>query len=110
MLKVELEALQEQAYDLSMTGFDENELAELFRADDVKDDDCDIDEELKKPVYVKKGDVWNLGKHRLVIGDSTDEATMDILMDGQKANLVVTDPPYNVAYKGTAGKIQNDNM
>lgn len=110
MLKVELEALQEQAYDLSMTGFDENELAELFRADDVKDDDCDIDEELKKPVYVKKGDVWNLGKHRLVVGDSTDEATMDILMDGQKANLVVTDPPYNVDYKGTAGKIQNDNM
>lgn len=110
LLRVEIESLQAEAFDLSLTGFDDKELSELFRDDEVKDDDLDLDKELEKPVYVRKGDVWKLGRHRLVVGDSTDETTMDTLMDGRKANLVVTDPPYNVDYKGTAGKIQNDNL
>ncbi|MEG0156811.1 MAG: site-specific DNA-methyltransferase, partial [Anaerovoracaceae bacterium] len=58
----------------------------------------------------KAGDVWVLGGHRLICGDSTKAETYDILMDGKKANLVVTDPPYNVNYEGSAGKIKNDNM
>lgn len=110
LLRVEIESLQAEAFDLSLTGFDDKEIAELFRDDEVKDDDLDLDKELEKPVFVRKGDVWLLGRHRLVVGDSTDESTMDTLMDGRKANLVVTDPPYNVDYKGTAGKIQNDNL
>ena len=110
LLRIELEALQAEAFDLGLTGFDEKELSKLF--DDgkkVKDDDFDVDKELKKPVFTKTGDVWTLGRHRLVCGDSTKPETYEALMQGKKANLVVTDPPYNVNYKGTAGTIQNDN-
>ena len=56
------------------------------------------------------GDVWTLGRHRLVCGDSTKAETFNLLMAGAKANLIITDPPYNVNYEGSAGKIQNDNM
>ena len=56
------------------------------------------------------GDVWTLGRHRLVCGDSTKAETFARLMDGLKANLVITAPPYNVNYEGSAGKIKNDNM
>lgn len=111
LLRVEIESLQAEAFDLSLTGFDENELANLFGDDtDVQEDDFDVDEELEKPTFSKSGDVWTLGRHRLVCGDSTKAETFDILMQGRKANLVVTDPPYNVNYEGTAGKIKNDNM
>ena len=111
LLRVEIEALQAEAFDLSLTGFDEKELADLFGDDaEVQEDDFDVDAELEKPVITKQGDVWTLGRHRLVCGDSTKAETYDVLMQGQKANLVVTDPPYNVNYEGTAGKIKNDNM
>lgn len=65
-----------------------------------------MDAELKKPAMTKQGDVWMLGMHRLVCGDSTLPETYEKLMEGKKANLVVTDPPYNVNYEGSAGKIQ----
>ena len=111
MLRVEIEALQAEAFDLGLTGFDEKELSKLFDdGKDAKEDDFDVDAELEKPTFTKAGDVWTLGRHRLVCGDSTKPETYDILMDGKKANLVVTDPPYNVNYEGTAGKIKNDNM
>lgn len=111
LLRVEIEALQAEAFDLSLTGFDKKELSDLFKDDtDVEDDDFDVEQELSKPAITKIGDVWTLGRHRLVCGDSTKEETYDVLMQGQKANLVVTDPPYNVNYEGTAGKIKNDNM
>ncbi len=111
MLRVEIEALQEDAFDLSLTGFDEKELADLFADDSkVQEDDFDVDEELEKPAFSKAGDVWTLGRHRLVCGDSTKPETFATLMADVKANLVITDPPYNVDYKGTAGKIKNDNM
>ena len=111
LLRVEIEALQAEAFDLSLTGFDEKELSDLFKDDtDVEDDDFDVDSELKEPAVTQMGDVWTLGRHRLVCGDSTKEETYDVLMQGQKANLVITDPPYNVNYEGTAGKIKNDNM
>lgn len=111
LLRVEIEALQAEAFDLSLTGFDEKELSDLFKDDtDVEDDDFDVDSELKEPAVTQMGDVWTLGRHRLVCGDSMKEETYDVLMQGQKANLVITDPPYNVNYEGTAGKIKNDNM
>ena len=111
MLRIEIESLQADAFDLALTGFDEKELSKLFDdGNDAKDDDFDVDEELKKPTFSKAGDVWTLGRHRLVCGDSTKPETYEILMESRKANLVLTDPPYNVNYEGSAGKIKNDNM
>lgn len=112
LLRVEIESLQGADFDVALTGFDEKDIAELFEGDDgdTQEDDFDVDGELKNPPVSKGGDVWLLGKHRLVCGDSTKEETYVTLMDGKKANLVVTDPPYNVNYEGGAGKIKNDNM
>lgn len=110
LLRVELEALEEMGFDLGMTGFDEKELAALFPNEEAKEDDFNVEAELQKPTFTKSGDVWTLGRHRLVCGDSTKEETYSVLMDGVKANLVITDPPYNVNYEGSAGKIKNDNM
>lgn len=105
--------LQGADFDVSLTGFDPGEIDDLFKdslKDSIKDDDFDVDMELQKPVVTKLGDIWTLGRHRLVCGDSTKADTFTALMDGKLANLVVTDPPYNVNYEGTAGKIKNDNM
>lgn len=105
--------LQAADFDVSITGFDAAELDDLFKDDvknNVKDDDFDVGEELKKPCMTKPLDLWQLGRHRLFCGDSTDPEPYEWLMGAQQANLVVTDPPYNVNYEGTAGKIKNDNM
>ncbi len=105
--------LQGADFDVSLTGFDPGEIDDLFKdslKDGIKDDDFDVDAELQKPSVAKLGDIWTLGRHRLVCGDSTKADTFTALMDGKLANLVVTDPPYNVNYEGTAGKIKNDNM
>ena len=105
--------LQGTDFDVSLTGFDPAEIDDLFKdsvKDGVKDDDFDVADELKKPTFSKPGDVWKLGRHRLVCGDSTKAETYDLLMNGTRANLVITDPPYNVNYEGSAGKIKNDNM
>lgn len=105
--------LQSLDYDVSFTGFDPPEIDELFNDvhdKEVKEDDFNVEEALKEPTITQKGDVWILGRHRLVCGDSTDTEAYNILMEGRKANLVVTDPPYNVAYEAKAGKIQNDNL
>ena len=111
LLRVELEALQGEDFDILLTGFDESELSKLFdEGNDAKEDDFDVDAELEKPCFSRQGDVWHLGRHRLVCGYSTNPETYEKLMDGVKANLVITDPPYNVNYEGTAGKIKNDNM
>lgn len=105
--------LQGADFDVSLTGFEPAEIDDLFKAsvkDKIHDDNFDVDAELKKPAITKPGDIWTLGRHRLVCGDSTKAETFELLMAGKKANLVVTDPPYNVNYKGSAGKIKNDNM
>ena len=105
--------LQGTDFDVSLTGFEPAEIDALFKdtlKDGVKEDDFDVDAELQKPTVTRLGDVWTLGRHRLVCGDSTKTETFDLLMAGKKANLVVTDPPYNVNYEGSAGKIKNDNM
>lgn len=105
--------LQASDFDVSLTGFDQNELDDLFR-DDTKDgvheDEFDVDAELKKPIFSKPGDLWKLGDHRVFCGDSTLLESYETLMAGKQANLVITDPPYNVNYEGSAGKIKNDNM
>jgi len=111
MLAVEIADLQAAAFDVSLLGFEDAELNKLLGSmDDVMDDDFDVEGELKKPSITKVGDVWLLGRHRLVCGDSTRADTFVLLMDGKAANLVVTDPPYNVNYEGAAGKIKNDNL
>jgi DNA modification methylase len=105
--------LQGTDFDVSLTGFDPSEIDDLFKdslKDGIHDDDFDVDAELQNPAITKPGDVWLLGRHRLVCGDSTKADTFTTLMDGKLANLVVTDPPYNVNYEGAAGKIKNDNM
>ena len=105
--------LQGADFDVSLTGFEPAELDALFKdslKDGIHEDDFDVDAELQKPSLTKQGDVWKLGQHRLICGDSTKADTFNLLMDGKLANLVVTDPPYNVNYEGSAGKIKNDNM
>ena len=111
MLSVEIADLQAADFDVSLLGFDDAELNKLLGGvEDVKEDDFDVEGELAKPAITKADDLWLLGQHRLVCGDSTKAETFSLLMDGKLANLVVTDPPYNVNYEGTAGKIKNDNM
>lgn len=105
--------LQGADFDVSLTGFEPAEIDDLFKdtlKDGVKDDDFDVGAELEKPTMTKHGDIWTLGRHRLICGDSTKAETYDLLMGSTKANLVITDPPYNVNYEGSAGKIKNDNM
>ena len=111
LLRVEIESLQAADFDPLLTGFDEKELSKLFDdGKDIQEDDFDVDAELQNPTITKLGDVWQLGRHRLVCGDSTLAETYDMLLGDEKVNLVITDPPYNVNYEGSAGKIKNDNM
>lgn len=105
--------LQGSDFDVSLTGFDPAEIDDLFKdtlKDGIKDDNFDVEAELQKPTKTKLGDVWLLGRHKLICGDSTQSSVFEILMGNEKANLVITDPPYNVNYEGSAGKIKNDNM
>lgn len=113
LLRIEIESLQGEDFDILLTGFDVAEIDDLFKEDlkdGIKEDEFDVDAELNNPAITKQGDVWLLGNHRLICGDSTKAETYETLMDGKKANLIVTDPPYNVNYEGSAGKIKNDNM
>jgi len=96
-----------------LRGFDPPEIDQLFNEvhdKEIREDDFDVDKELVEPPISKRGDVWHLGRHRLICGDSTDPEVYRALMNGQKANLVVTDPPYNVNYSAQAGSIKNDNL
>ena len=100
LLKVEMEALQDMGFDLSMTGFDESELADLFGEEkDTEDDNFDVDKALEGEAFVQTGDIWLLGKHRLLCGDATKPENVKKVLDGKKANVCITDPPYNVAYR-----------
>ena len=114
MLAVELTELQNEDFDLGLTGFDEKELEDLFdngSTDGVEDDDYDLDAALNKAAFVKRGDVWTVGRHRLMCGDATSEEDVNTLMGDKKANLIVTDPPYNVAFESSDGlSIKNDKM
>ena len=111
MLRVEMEALQGMDFDVSLTGFDESEIADLLSTDDeVQEDDFDVDAELQKPCVAQAGDLWHLGKHRVLCGDSTLPETYERLLGGEKVNLVCTDPPYMIRLESTSGKIKNDDL
>lgn len=118
LLKELIDSLDKEMFDVSLTGFDAAEIDELFGKDgdkEAKEDDFDADkavEEISNPV-TRNGDIWLLGKHRLMCGDSTILQDVFTLMDGKKANTCVTDPPYNVDYTGAtkdALKIKNDRL
>ena len=114
LLKVEMASLQEMGFDVGMTGFDESELADLFADDNntsAKDDDFDLTAALEKAAFVQRGDIWTVGRHRLMCGDATSAEDVAALMSGTKANLILTDPPYGVSFRSSSGlTIQNDSM
>ena len=114
LLAVEMEELQNLGFDLGLTGFDEKEIADLFDtngSDDVKDDDFDLTTALEKAAFVQRGDIWTVGRHKLMCGDATSAEDVSALMGDTKANLILTDPPYGVSFKSSSGlTIQNDSM
>ena len=113
LLALEFGELKDLGFDLELTGFGLDEIEKLFAADgkDVQDDDFDLAAALEQAAFVLPGDVWTLGRHRLICGDATHADTVKKLMDGRKANLVLTDPPYNVGFESASGlKIKNDSQ
>jgi len=114
-----LDELKRTDLDLALTGFDADEVDELFRkmqtTDEVKEDDFNVDAAtagITEPVS-KLGDIWQLGRHRLMCGDATVAADVERLMDGKKADMVFTDPPYGVEYTGGLqfkdGEVEKNN-
>ena len=114
LLSVEMQELQELGFDLSMTGFDEKELTDLLGVDadgEAKEDDFDLSAALEKAAFVQRGDIWTVGRHKLMCGDATSAEDVSALMGDTKANLILTDPPYGVSFKSASGlTIQNDSM
>ncbi|EHU8535450.1 site-specific DNA-methyltransferase [Enterococcus faecalis] len=111
LLSIELTDLQAMDFDLDLLGFDAVDLDKYLNGDEeTEDDDFDLDKALEEEPFVKLGDLWHLGNHRLLSGDSTKAEDVDRLMDGKKANLCLTDMPYNVNFDGGKGKIKNDNL
>lgn len=106
--------LTDSAFDISLTGFEPAEVEDLFAKQqntEVSEDKFDLSAALEKAAFVQKGDVWTLGRHRLICGDATNSADVSLLLNGHKANLVLTDPPYRVSFKSANGlTIMNDNM
>lgn len=114
LLRIEIESLQGEDFDISLTGFEADEIAGLFKDGndkEVQDDDYDLSAALEKAAFVEKGDVWAVGRHRLMCGDATSADDVSKLMDGRKANLVLTDPPYGVSFQSSDRlSIQNDSI
>lgn len=109
-LLVDLQAVD---FNTDLTGFEAPEIEQLFSKvhnKKIKEDNFDVDAELLKPTVAQPGDLWLLGRHRVICGDSILPDTFSRLMEGNLANLVLTDPPYNVNVKESAGRIKNDNM
>ena len=113
MLKVELNDLNDLEFDVSLLGFDDKEINDILAdpTEGLVDEDSTPDL-VEDPITVE-GDIWLLGNHRLMCGDSTSIDAVDKLMDGNKADMMFTDPPYNVAFNGRSGKfdvIKNDDL
>ena len=105
--------LKDADFNLGLTGFDAPEVNMLLSSvhdKNVKEDDFDVDEELKQPCFSKTGDIWLLGRHSVICGDSTDSETFKTLLGETKVNLVCTDAPYFVNLESASGKIRNDNL
>lgn len=108
-----LKDIENSDFDLGKTGFDPPEIETLFNkvhSKEVREDDFDVESELKRPAFSRSGDLWMLGRHRVYCGDSTLPESYGRLLEKTKANLVLSDLPYFVAYQGTAGTIQNDDL
>jgi len=103
--------LESELFDIDMDmlqfGFEE---MESLVPDNATDDDFDIDQEIPETPFSQTGDIYELGEHRVMCGDSTSEVDVAKLVDGKQVDMIFTDPPYNVDYEGTAGKIKNDKM
>lgn len=111
LLRIELAALDAYDFDLSVIGFEDQELATLLgESPSVGLTEPDHVPAMAAELVTVRGDVFVLGRHRLVCGDSTKQADVDRLLAGETAECLWTDPPYNVAYEGAAGKIKNDDM
>lgn len=105
--------LQSVDFNVDLTGFEAPEVEQLFSKvhnKKVKEDDFDVDGELEKPAFSRPGDVWTLGRHKVLCGDSTLEESYHTLLGSTKVNMVLSDLPYFVDYHGTAGSIANDNL
>ncbi|MEY8763145.1 MULTISPECIES: site-specific DNA-methyltransferase [Clostridium] len=114
MLSVELSDLQDESFDISLLGFDSDELEKLMNDDsgkNVEDDDFNLSAALEKASFVERGDIWTVGKHHLMCGDATSADDVNTLMGNKRANLIVTDPPYGVSFKASDGlTIENDSL
>jgi len=121
LLRLELEELQLDDFDLSLTGFEDDEIAELLAGEETTTEgntDEDAAPEVPVTPVSKSGDVWIMGKHRLLCGDSTDVASYDTLLGSERVAMIFQDPPYNVDYantakdklRGTNRPILNDNL
>jgi DNA modification methylase len=114
LLAIEMEELKNLGYDLEFTGFDEKEIEDLFGLDsenEAQDDDFDLCSALEKAAFVQRGDVWTVGRHKLMCGDATLQEDVSTLIGDIKANLILTDPPYGVSFKSSSGlTIQNDSI
>ena len=117
LLKTELENLKELDFDLELTGFNIDELDELFKEDEEEQEIIEDDFDIEPPEEpkAKLGDIYQLGNHRLMCGDSTSEEDVAKLMNGVKADMVFTDPPYGVSYEGGLNEkkkqqIKNDSI
>lgn len=116
LLKIELQALEAEGFDLDLTGFDADALAELIEAEEPDNEGQTEDDavpELQAATVSRKGDVWVMGPHRLLCGDATTAEAYAHLLAGTRADMVFTDPPYNVSYVGKnkkAESILNDSL
>lgn len=111
LLALEIGSLQGEDFNIDLLGFDPEELSDLLHAgDEAQEDNFDVEAELQKPAFSKAGDIWKLGKHTVICGDSTDEATFERLLGDTKVNLVCTDAPYFVSLKNKSGTIANDDL
>lgn len=112
MLADLLKDLEASEFDLGLTGFEIPEIESLFNTADkeVHEDDFDVESELKQPAFSLPGDVWHLGKHTVICGDSTLAETYKTLLGDKKVNLVCTDAPYFVNLDSASGKIKNDDL
>ena len=111
LLKVEIMDLNLEGFDLSLMGFNDDMMAGLLTEETEGLTDEDAVPELTEDPITKLGDIWTLGNHRLMCGDSTSIDAVDKLMDGRKADMVFTDPPYGIEFTDLKGNgIKNDNL